>query len=151
MQFGKFRLAHVALEDLALLVEYEGGGREGHVAVGLGRFARHVERHLEWQLARFGEVKTQSTLSLLNAGQQTIIAVALVAMLWRATQGVVDGSMTLGDLVMINAFMIQLYIPLNFLGVLYREIKQSLTDLDKMFMESWATSASCRSNIRRIG
>ena len=54
-------------------------------------------------------------------------------MLWRATQGVVDGRMTLGDLVMVNAFMIQLYIPLNFLGVLYREIKQSLTDLDKMF------------------
>jgi ABC-type multidrug transport system fused ATPase/permease subunit len=59
--------------------------------------------------------------------------VALVAMLWRATEGVVDGRMTLGDLVMVNAFMIQLYIPLNFLGVLYREIKQSLTDLDKMF------------------
>jgi len=53
--------------------------------------------------------------------------------LWRATQGVVDGRLTLGDLVMNNAFMIQLYIPLNFLGVLYREIKQSLTDLDKMF------------------
>lgn len=55
-------------------------------------------------------------------------------MLWRATQGVVDGRMTLGDLVMVNAFMIQLYIPLNFLGVIYREIKQSLTDLDKMFV-----------------
>jgi ATP-binding cassette, subfamily B, heavy metal transporter len=65
--------------------------------------------------------------------QQLIIAVALVAMLWRATQGVVDGRMTLGDLVMVNAFMIQLYIPLNFLGVIYREIKQSLTDLEKMF------------------
>ena len=51
-----------------------------------------------------------------------------------ATQGVVDGRMTLGDLVMINAFMIQLYIPLNFLGVLYREIKQSLADLDRMFL-----------------
>jgi ATP-binding cassette, subfamily B, heavy metal transporter len=70
---------------------------------------------------------------LLNTGQQLIIATALVAMLWRATQGVVDGRMTLGDLVMVNAFMIQLYIPLNFLGVIYREIKQSLTDLDKMF------------------
>jgi ATP-binding cassette subfamily B protein len=54
-------------------------------------------------------------------------------MLWRATQGVAEGRMTLGDLVMINAFMIQLYIPLNFLGVMYREIKQALTDLDKMF------------------
>ena len=82
---------------------------------------------------RRARLKAQTSLSLLNTGQQLIIAVALVAMLWRATQGVVDGRMTLGDLVMINAFMIQLYIPLNFLGVLYREIKQSLTDLDRMF------------------
>ena len=82
---------------------------------------------------RRARLKAQTSLSLLNTGQQLIIACALVAMLWRATQGVVDGRMTLGDLVMINAFMIQLYIPLNFLGVIYREIKQSLTDLDRMF------------------
>jgi ATP-binding cassette, subfamily B, heavy metal transporter len=83
---------------------------------------------------RRARLKSQTTLSMLNTGQQLIIAVGLVGMLWRATQGVVDGRMTLGDLVMINAFMIQLYIPLNFLGVLYREIKQSLVDLDKMFV-----------------
>jgi ATP-binding cassette, subfamily B, heavy metal transporter len=83
---------------------------------------------------RKARLKSQTTLSLLNTGQQLIIAVALVGMLWRATQGVVEGRMTLGDLVMVNAFMIQLYIPLNFLGVIYREIKQSLTDLDKMFV-----------------
>jgi ABC-type transport system involved in Fe-S cluster assembly fused permease/ATPase subunit len=82
---------------------------------------------------RQAAIKSQKTLSLLNAGQQLIIALGLVAMLWRATQGVVDGHMTLGDLVMVNAFMIQLYIPLGFLGVIYREIKQSLTDLEKMF------------------
>ncbi len=82
---------------------------------------------------RRSRIKAQSTLSLLNTGQQLIIAIGLVAMLWRATQGVVEGRMTLGDLVMVNAFMIQLYIPLGFLGVIYREIKQSLTDLDKMF------------------
>ena len=82
---------------------------------------------------RRARLKSQTTLSMLNTGQQLIIAVGLVAMLWRATQGVVDGRMTLGDLVMVNAFMIQLYIPLNFLGVIYREIKQSLTDLEKMF------------------
>ena len=82
---------------------------------------------------RRARLKSQTTLSMLNTGQQLIIAIGLVAMLWRATQGVVDGRMTLGDLVMVNAFMIQLYIPLNFLGVIYREIKQSLTDLDKMF------------------
>jgi ATP-binding cassette, subfamily B, heavy metal transporter len=78
-------------------------------------------------------LKSKSSLSLLNTGQQLIIVVALVAILWRATEGVVAGTMTLGDLVMVNAFMIQLYIPLGFLGTLYREIKQSLTDLDKMF------------------
>ena len=82
---------------------------------------------------RKAAIKSQRTLSMLNAGQQLIIAFGLVAMLWRATQGVVDGRMTLGDLVMVNAFMIQLYIPLGFLGVIYREIKQSLTDLEKMF------------------
>ncbi len=96
----------------------------------------------QWEARRYDEslerlrkaaLKSQTTLSILNTGQQLIIAAALVLMLWRATQGVVDGRLTLGDLVMINAFMIQLYIPLNFLGVIYREIKQALTDLDKMF------------------
>ena len=82
---------------------------------------------------RRARIKSQTTLSMLNAGQQLVIAVALVLMLWRATQGVVSGELSLGDLVMVNAFMIQLYIPLGFLGVLYREIKQSLTDLEKMF------------------
>jgi ATP-binding cassette, subfamily B, heavy metal transporter len=85
------------------------------------------------QRLRRARLKAQTSLSLLNTGQQLIISTALVAMLWRATQGVIEHRMTLGDLVMINAFMIQLYIPLNFLGVLYREIKQSLTDLDRMF------------------
>ncbi len=93
--------------------------------------ARRYDHNLEHY--RRVAVKSQTTLSLLNTGQQLIIAIGLVAMLYRATLGVVDGRMTLGDLVMINAFMIQLYIPLGFLGVLYREIKQSLTDLDKMF------------------
>ncbi|ATA52484.1 metal ABC transporter permease [Variovorax boronicumulans] len=83
---------------------------------------------------RKAAIKSQRTLSMLNTGQQLLIAVSLVLMLWRATSGVVEGRMTLGDLVMVNAFMIQLYIPLNFLGVIYREIKQSLTDLDKMFV-----------------
>jgi ATP-binding cassette, subfamily B, heavy metal transporter len=91
------------------------------------RYDENLERY------RRAAIKSQSTLSLLNTGQQLIIATALVTMLWRATQGVADGRMTLGDLVMVNAFMIQLYIPLNFLGVIYREIKQSLTDLEKMF------------------
>jgi ABC-type transport system involved in Fe-S cluster assembly fused permease/ATPase subunit len=93
--------------------------------------ARRYDESLE--RLRRAALKSQTTLSVLNTGQQLVVATALVAMLWRATEGVAAGRMTLGDLVMINAFMIQLYIPLNFLGVLYREIKQALTDLDKMF------------------
>jgi ABC-type transport system involved in Fe-S cluster assembly fused permease/ATPase subunit len=93
--------------------------------------ARRYDQSLDHY--RRAAVKSQTTLSLLNTGQQLIIAVALVVMLWRATLGVIEGRMSLGDLVMVNAFMIQLYIPLGFLGVIYREIKQSLTDLDKMF------------------
>ena len=78
-------------------------------------------------------VRSQTSLSLLNTGQSTIIAVAVSLILWRATQGVIDRTMTLGDLVLVNAFMIQLYIPLNFLGVIYREIKQSLADMERLF------------------
>jgi ATP-binding cassette, subfamily B, heavy metal transporter len=92
---------------------------------------RRYEQGLE--AYRQAQVKSQVTLSALNTGQQLIIALSLVALLWRATQGVVDGRLTLGDLVMVNAFLIQLYIPLNFLGVLYREVKQSIADLDRMF------------------
>jgi ATP-binding cassette subfamily B protein len=110
------------------LLNYETVKYFGNEAYEANRYDQSLER------LRRARLKAQTSLSLLNTGQQLIIAVALVAMLWRATQGVVDGRMTLGDLVMINAFMIQLYIPLNFLGVLYREIKQSLTDLDKMFV-----------------
>ncbi len=79
-------------------------------------------------------VRSQTSLTLLNSGQSMIIATAVTMILWRATLGVIDGSMTLGDLVLVNAFMIQLYIPLNFLGVIYREIKQSLADMEKMFV-----------------
>jgi len=110
------------------LLNYETVKYFGNEAYEANRYDESLER------LRKARLKSQTSLSLLNTGQQLIIAAALVAMLWRATQGVVDGRMTLGDLVMINAFMIQLYIPLNFLGVLYREIKQSLTDLDKMFV-----------------
>ena len=110
------------------LLNYETVKYFGNERFEAGRYDESLER------LRLARLKAQTTLSVLNTGQQLIIASALVAMLWRATEGVVAGRMTLGDLVMINAFMIQLYIPLNFLGVLYREIKQSLTDLDKMFV-----------------
>jgi ATP-binding cassette, subfamily B, heavy metal transporter len=78
-------------------------------------------------------IKSQKSLSILNLGQSIIIAIAVTLLVWRATEGVVAGTMTIGDLVLVNAFMIQLYIPLNFLGVLYREIKQALTDMERMF------------------
>ena len=91
---------------------------------------RYDENLVRYQAAA---IKSQKSLALLNLGQQAIIATGLVLILWRATVGVTQGTMTLGDLVLVNTLMIQLYIPLNFLGVLYREIKQSLTDLDRMF------------------
>jgi len=78
-------------------------------------------------------LRAQSSLSVLNLGQSLIIAVAVTLMVWRATEAVVQGTMTLGDLVLVNAFMIQLYIPLNFLGVLYRELKQGSVDVENMF------------------
>lgn len=109
------------------LLNYETVKYFGNEDFETRRYDENLER------LRRASLKSQTTLSLLNTGQQLIIAAALIAMLWRATQGVVEGRLTLGDLVMINAFMIQLYIPLNFLGVMYREIKQGLTDLDKMF------------------
>jgi len=78
-------------------------------------------------------VRSQTSLSVLNTGQSLIIATAVTLILWRAIEGVIAGTMTLGDLVLVNSFMIQLYIPLNFLGVIYREIKQSLADMERLF------------------
>jgi len=78
-------------------------------------------------------VKSQKSLAILNFGQQTIIWIGLICILGLASSGVAKGTMTIGDLVLVNVLMIQLYIPLNFLGVLYREMKQSLADIDRMF------------------
>ena len=110
------------------LLNYETVKYFGNEAFEASRYDENLNK------LRRARIKAQNSLSALNIGQQLIIAIALVAMLWRATEGVVQGRMSIGDLVMINAFMIQLYIPLNFLGVIYREIKQSLTDLERMFM-----------------
>jgi len=78
-------------------------------------------------------VRSQTTLAYLNLGQQGIIALGVTAMMWHAAAGVVEGSMTIGDLVLVNAFLIQLYIPMNFLGIVYREIRQALADIERMF------------------
>ncbi len=93
--------------------------------------ARRYDDSLQrWERAA---VKSQTSLSALNIGQSAIIAVAVTLIMWRATVGVAEGRMTIGDLVLVNAFMIQLYIPLNFLGVIYREIKQALADMERLF------------------
>jgi len=93
--------------------------------------ARRYDRQLvAWEAA---QVKSQMSLSLLNIGQSVIIALGVTAMMWRAARGVSAGTMTLGDIVLVNALLIQLYVPLNFLGVLYREIRQALTDIERMF------------------
>ncbi len=78
-------------------------------------------------------VKSETSLGLLNAVQACVIALAVSLLMWRAAEGIAAGHLTLGDLVMVNALLIQLYIPLNFLGVMYREIKQALVDMEKMF------------------
>ena len=91
---------------------------------------RYDQRMQDWEDAA---TRSRVSLSWLNLGQQLSIALGVTAMMWRAASGVVDGTMTIGDLVLVNAFLIQLYMPLNFLGVVYREIRQALTDIERMF------------------
>ncbi|MFP3889844.1 ABC transporter ATP-binding protein/permease [uncultured Ralstonia sp.] len=93
--------------------------------------ARRYDENL--QKYRAAAIRSQNSLSVLNFGQQLIVATALILILYRATQGVAAGHMTLGDLVLVNTLMLQIYIPLNFLGVIYRELKQAVTDMDRMF------------------
>lgn len=95
----------------------------------------HEAARYDKALARYEQAAVQSkvTLSLLNIGQGAIIAVGLTAVMIMAAQGVADGSMSVGDFVLVNSYLVQLYLPLNFLGFIYREIKQSLTDMEAMF------------------
>jgi len=93
--------------------------------------ARRYDENLSvWETAA---VKSQTSLSFLNFGQGAIIAVGITWLLFLAAGGVVDKSLTMGDLVLINAYLLQLFIPMNFLGFVYREIKHSLADMEKMF------------------
>jgi ATP-binding cassette subfamily B protein len=86
-------------------------------------------------LARYerASVASKSSLSLLNIGQATIIGIGLAVLMWMAGREVIARTMTVGDFVLVNTYLIQLYIPLNFLGFVYREIKQALTDMEAMF------------------
>ncbi|PKO58854.1 MAG: metal ABC transporter permease [Betaproteobacteria bacterium HGW-Betaproteobacteria-19] len=92
--------------------------------------ARYDQELAKWTSA---QITNQYSLSGLNVGQAAIIAVGVTAMMWQAATRVASGAMTIGDIVLVNAFMIQLYIPLNFLGMMYRELRQALTDIERMF------------------
>src|SRR5687768_2611559 len=93
--------------------------------------AQRYDEHMQnWEKAA---VRNQTSLALLNSGQSVIVAVGITSLLWLAGEGVVDGTMSLGDLVLVNAYMLQLYMPLQFLGFVYREIKHSLADMERMF------------------
>ena len=109
------------------LINFETVKYFGNEQYEADRYDENLRRYRE------AAIKSQRSLAFLNAGQQTIIALGLIIILWLATNQVVQGLMTIGDLVLVNVLMIQLYIPLNFLGVIYREIKQALTDMDRMF------------------
>ncbi len=91
---------------------------------------RYDEQVDKWTRA---QMKNQFSLSGLNIGQAAIVSVGVTLMMWQAAARVATGEMTIGDIVLVNAFLIQLYIPLNFLGVIYRELRQSLTDIERMF------------------
>ena len=92
-------------------------------------------RRYDAGLVRLEEAMVQSLkrLSVLNIGQSAIVAVGLALLLWRGAAGVVEGRMSIGDLVMVNAFLLQLAAPLNFLGMVYREVKQALTNIERMY------------------
>jgi ATP-binding cassette subfamily B protein len=97
---------------------------------------RHEFARYDGSLVKLEEatVKSLKTLAVLNIGQAGIVATGLTLLLWRASAGVVAGTLTLGDLVLVNAFLIQLSIPLNYLGMVYREVKQALTNIERMFV-----------------
>jgi ATP-binding cassette subfamily B protein len=92
--------------------------------------ARYDESLQNWEVAA---VKNQTSIGVLNVAQAFVIAIGMTVMLILAARGVVAGKLTVGDLVMVNAFLIQMFIPLNFMGVIYRQIKQSLTDIERLF------------------
>jgi len=96
---------------------------------------RHELARFDFALRQYEEatIKSQKTLAVLNIGQAGIVALGLTLLLWRAAAGVVAGTLTLGDLVLVNAFLLQLAIPLNYLGMVYREVKQALINIERMF------------------
>jgi ATP-binding cassette subfamily B protein len=96
---------------------------------------RHELERFDFALRKYEEatVMSQKTLAVLNIGQATIVSVGLTLLLWRAAVGVVSGALTIGDFVLVNSFLLQLAVPLNYLGMVYREVKQALINIEKMF------------------
>ena len=109
------------------LINYETVKYFGNERFEADRYDKSLQN---WERAA---VRSQTSLSLLNLGQSLFIAAGASLVMWRAIDGVIAGTMSVGDLVLVNAFLIQLYAPLNFLGVIYREIRQSFTDMARMF------------------
>ncbi|MFN8695334.1 MAG: ABCB family ABC transporter ATP-binding protein/permease [Burkholderiales bacterium] len=109
------------------LLNYETVKYFGNEEFEAGRYDKNLQRY------EAAATKSETSLGVLNSAQSLVIAFAVTALMWRAAVGIVDKDLTLGDLVMVNVLMIQLYIPLNFLGVMYREITQALIDTEKMF------------------
>ena len=95
----------------------------------------HEARRYDENLVQLenAQVMSRKTLAALNLGQVAIVAIGVTAMMWRAAAGVVDGRMTIGDLVLVNAYLLQLSAPLNMLGMMYREVKQAFTNLERLF------------------
>jgi ATP-binding cassette subfamily B protein len=109
------------------LINYETVKYFGNERLELERFDNTLTEWEHWA------VKSQTSMSMLNFGQGAIIALGVTTMMFLAARGVASGDMSIGDLVLVNAFMLQLFIPLNFLGIVYRQIKYSLADMDLVF------------------
>ncbi len=109
------------------LLNYETVKYFGNEEYEAGRYDQNLQKY------ETAATKSETSLGILNAAQSFVIALAVTLLMWRASVGIVDRQLTLGDLVMVNVLMIQLYIPLNFLGVMYREITQAMIDTEKMF------------------
>jgi len=109
------------------LINYETVKYFGNEKLELDRFDGTLGDWEHWA------VRSQTSMSMLNFGQGAIIALGVTGVMFLAANGVADGSMSVGDLVLVNAFMLQLFIPLGFLGIVYRQIKYSLADMDLVF------------------
>ncbi len=109
------------------LLNYETVKYFGNEEFEAGRYDQNLQRF------EIAATKSETSLGFLNSAQSCVIALAVTLLMWRAADGIVNKQLTLGDMVMVNALLIQLYIPLNFLGTMYREIRQALTDMEKMF------------------